>query len=136
MELNVDHQKVKFKTVQLEAAKSIVQWESRQFDEDICSFTGYAFSGSNVLNFDPLLYARMPESVRPEKQVKPGMECPEGSFLISLHRCEYWNFDLNCEPDYTSGLKLIIHDVNGNMHRVQVNFKTPTNRNVLVAEKY
>ncbi|CAI8904708.1 hypothetical protein [Pseudomonas serbica] len=136
LELNVDHQKVKFKTVQLEAAKSIVQWESRQFDEDICSFTGYAFSGSNVLNFDPLLYARMPESVRPEKQVKPGMECPEGSFLISLHRCEYWNFDLNCEPDYTSGLKLIIHDVNGNMHRVQVNFKTPTNRNVLVAEKY
>lgn len=136
LQLSVDGRQVKFKTVEFEGAKSIVQWESRQFNEDICSFTGYAFEGSKVLNFDPLLFARIPESVRPEKEVVSGRECPPGCLLISLHRCEYWNFDINCEPDYTSGLNLKIYDVNGNVHKVKVNFKSPTNRNLLVLEKY
>lgn len=123
------------KHVEFEAAKSIVQWESRQFNEDVCSFTGYAFAGSRALNFDPLLYARMPENIRPKKELVPGKEVPDGALLLSLHRCEYWNFDLKCEPDYTSGLILIIYDVNGNRHRVRVNFKSPTNRNGLTATK-
>jgi hypothetical protein len=126
---------IPIKHVEFEAAKSMVQWESRQFDEDVCSFTGYAFAQSSVLNFDPLLYARMPESIRPAKEVARGKECPPGQFLISLHRCEYWPFDLGCEPDYTTGLTLIIHDVNGNRHRVRINFKTPGNRNDLTAIK-
>jgi len=126
---------IDIKNVEFEAAKSMVQWESRQFDEDICSFTGYAFAGSRILNFDPLLYARMPESIRPKKEVAPGYHFPEGSFLLSLHRCEYWHFDLACEPDYTSGLKLIIHDTYGNRHRVRINFKSPSNRNSLTTTK-
>jgi len=139
--LNID-----FKTVKFQGAKSIVQWESRQYDEDICSFTGYALGASDVLNFDPLLYARMPlvadpgdgevdKRVRPDKTVIKGYEAREGSLLFSLHRAQYWNFDIGCEPDYTNGLTLNIFDVDGNRHSVVVKFKTPTERNLLVAEK-
>lgn len=92
LELSVDGKQVKFKAVEFEGAKSIVQWESRQFNEDVCSFTGYALEGEKVLNFDPLLVARMPESVRPETEVARGRECPPGCLLISLHRCQYWIF--------------------------------------------
>jgi hypothetical protein len=128
-------EQILIKHVEFAAAKSMVQWESRQFDEDVCSFTGYAVAGSNALNFDPLLYARMPENIKPKKELVPGKEVPNGELLISLHRCEYWNFDLGCEPDYTKGLTLIIHDVSGNRHRVRVNFKSPVNRNGLTFTK-
>ncbi|MNG00036.1 hypothetical protein D3C84_829580 [compost metagenome] len=137
---------IRLKTIEFESAKSIVQWESRQFEEGVCSFTGYAQAGSNALNFDPLLYARMPDPpapeegevdkrIRPEKELKPGYSCPEGMLLISLHRCQYWNFDLGAEPDYTSGLKLRFHDIDGNRHAVKINFKSNADRNELVAQK-
>jgi hypothetical protein len=77
----------------------------------------------------------MPENIKPKKELVPGKEVPNGELLISLHRCEYWNFDLGCEPDYTKGLTLIIHDVSGNRHRVRVNFKSPVNRNGLTFTK-
>jgi hypothetical protein len=117
--------------VEFEAAKSIVQWESRQFNEDVCSFTGYALAGSRVLNFDPLLYARIPENIRPKKELLQNKVVPPGELLFSLHRCEYWNFDLACEPDYTGGLIVLIYDDSGNRHRLKVNFKSPLNRNSL-----
>jgi hypothetical protein len=146
LELNYNNALVRFKTIEFPAAKSIVQWESRQFDEDICSFTGYALENSSVLNFDPLLYARMPnvpapeegevdKRVRPDKTVIPGRECPEGQLLISLHRTQYWNFDIGCEPDYTEGLNLPVLDIDGNRHLVKVNFRTPTDRNTLVGSR-
>jgi hypothetical protein len=137
---------IDFRTIEFKSMKSIVQWESRQFEEDICSFTGYALAQSSVLNVDQNLYLRMPnpaapapgevdKRVRPDKTVVKGFECPPGKFLISLHRSQYWKFDLGCEPDYTKGLALTIFDKFGNEHRVKVNFRSEADRNTLVAEK-
>jgi hypothetical protein len=146
LELNHNNRQIKFKRIEFPANKSIVQWESRQFDEDICSFTGYALEHSSQLNFDERLYQRMPDvpapgvgevdkRVRPSRTVIGGQECPEGQLLISLHRCQYWNFDLGCEPDYTTGMKLNIYDVHGNRHAVIIEFRTPIDRNTLTANK-
>lgn len=137
---------IRLHSIEFETAKSMVQWESRQYAEDVCSFTGYARPGSQALNFDPLLYARMPDPgppapgevdkrVRPDKTLKPGHSVPEGMFLISLHRCQYWNFDLGAEPDYTTGLRLRMYDIDGNRHGVIIEFKSNTDRNSLVAKK-
>jgi hypothetical protein len=146
LELNHNNRLVRFKTIEFPANKSIVQWESRQFDEDVCSFTGYALEKSSELNFDERLYQRMPDvpapgegevdkRVRPSKTVIPGEECPEGRLLISLHRSQYWYFDQGAEPDYTGGMRLNIFDVHGNRHSVMISFRTPTDRNTLIAEK-
>lgn len=137
---------IRLKSAEFLSARSIVQWESRQFAEDACSFVGYAVYGSNVLNFDPLLYARMPDPgppapgepdkrVRPAKTLKAGHQVPEGHLLFSLHRCEYWNFDIGCEPDYTSGLRLRLYDIDGNRHALKIRFNSITDRNSLVAER-
>lgn len=138
---------IDFRTVTFKSMKSIVKWESRQFEEDICSFTGYALEGSSELNFDQNLYSRMPnpaapgpgevdKRVRPDKTVLAGYECPPGKLLISLHRSQYWMFDQGCEPDYThGGVLLTIYDKFGNELRVKVDFRSKTDRNSLVAEK-
>lgn len=137
---------IDFRTIDFKLMKGIVQWESQQFEEDVCSFTGFAQAGSRELNFDQNLYLRMPnpaapgpgevdKRVRPDKTVISGYECPPGKFLISLHRCQYWKFDPGAKPDYTDGLNLIIYDKFGNEHRVKVDFKSTTDRNQLVAVK-
>ncbi|POA16958.1 hypothetical protein C1886_24495 [Pseudomonas sp. FW300-N1A1] len=136
LRLELDRVIIPIQKVEFLAAKSMVQWESRQFAEDVCSFTGYAYAGSRELHFDPLLYARMPESIRPDKEIDRSFVIPSGQFMLSLHRCEYWAFDLNCEPDYTTGLDLIIHDHYGNRHRVKIHFKDANSRNSLRTVKY
>ncbi|WP_095149320.1 hypothetical protein [Pseudomonas sp. Irchel s3a18] len=135
LRLEIDRVIIPIRKVEFLAAKSMVQWESRQLDEDVCSFTGYAYAGSRELRFDPLLYARIPEPLRPDKEIDRSFVIPSGQLMLSLHRCEYWKFDKGCEPDYTVGLDLIIHDHYGSRHRVKIDFKNPSNRNSLIAKK-
>ena len=135
LRMEIDRVIIPIRKVEFLAAKSMVQWESRQLDEDVCSFTGYAYAGSRELRFDPLLYARIPEPLRPDKEIDRSFVIPSGQLMLSLHRCEYWKFDKGCEPDYTVGLDLIIHDHYGSRHRVKIDFKNPSNRNSLIAKK-
>nr|GFD48316.1 hypothetical protein [Tanacetum cinerariifolium] len=61
-----------FKNIAFERAFSMVQWESRQYAEEVGSYTGYALPMSKELNFEPLLYNGIPDAVKPSKVVRAG----------------------------------------------------------------
>ncbi|WP_175651649.1 hypothetical protein [Pseudomonas sp. Marseille-P9899] len=131
LQLTHNSENIHFRHIEFEERSGMVQWESRQFEEDVVSYTGYALRGDTELRFDTGLYDHIPDAVRPEPGVVPGEECPEGALLISLHRSQYWRFDLACEQTYARPVKLRILDDYGNQHRLQVNFRSPSNRNEL-----
>lgn len=133
LRLSYNGEFIRFRHVEFEERSGMVQWESRQFEEDVVSYTGYALHKDTELKFDPGLYDRIPESVRPEPGVMPGEGPPDGAVLISLHRTQYWRFDLACEKTFGLPMRLRILDEYGNQHRVQVNFAAPNNRNKLRA---
>ncbi|MCU1734772.1 MULTISPECIES: hypothetical protein [unclassified Pseudomonas] len=131
LQLTHNGENIPFRHIEFEERSGMVQWESRQFEEDVVSYTGYALRGDTELRFDQGLYEHIPGAVLPELGVVPGEECPEGALLISLHRSQYWRFDLACERTYARPVKLRILDEYGNQHRLQVNFRAPNNRNEL-----
>ncbi|WP_110973460.1 hypothetical protein [Pseudomonas huaxiensis] len=131
LQLTHNGENIHFRHIEFEERSGMVQWESRQFEEDVVSYTGYALRGDTALHFDTGLYDHIPDAVKPEPGVVPGEECPEGALLVSLHRSQYWRFDLACETTYGRPVKLRILDQYGNQHRLQVNFRAPTNRNEL-----
>lgn len=118
--------------IEFEERSGMVQWESEQYEEDVVSFTGYAFYGDANLRFDKGLYDHLPEKNRPVPDVVPGEGCPEGGLLISLHRTQYWKYDLACKRSYARTMKLRLLDEFGNLHNLQVKFKSPLDRNELV----
>lgn len=125
-------ERISFMNIEFEERSGMVQWESRQFEEDVVSFTGYAFYGDEFLRFDKGLYDHLPENNRPVPDVASGEGSPQGGLLISLHRTQHWKFDLACERSYARTMKLRILDEFGNLHRLQVKFKSPLDRNELV----
>ncbi len=125
-------EQIPFIHVEFEERSGMVQWESRQFEEDAVSFTGYALYGDTQLRFDKGLYDHIPEVIRPVPEIVAGEGCPEGGVLISLHRTQYWRFDLACEQSYARTMKLRVVDEFGNAHSLQVKFKAPIDRNELV----
>ena len=111
----------------------MVQWESRQYQEDVASFTSYALHGDRELTVDPGLLAYLERAnVKFNPVLQPSQECPEGALLISLHRVQYWNFDLMCEGTFARPLLLKVMDVFGNQHRLSISFASAIDRHKLV----
>lgn len=125
-------ERISFINIEFEERSGMVQWESEQFEEDVVSFTGYAFYRDEFLRFDKGLYDHLPEKNRPVPDVAAGEGCPEGGLLISLHRTQHWKYDLACKQSYARTMKLRILDEFGNLHNLQVKFKSPLDRNELV----
>ncbi|MFJ4145892.1 hypothetical protein [Pseudomonas sp. NPDC089734] len=120
---------IKFLSVEFEGPASMVQWESRQYAEQMGSYTGHALSSSRTLLFEPLLMQSIAPGSRPKLDIVPGKEAPEGAILFSLHRRSDFTFDNNSDFDQPMKLKLI--DEYGNLHKITVQFQSPTDRNVL-----
>lgn len=131
LQLTEGGQIIRFRHIEFEERSGMVQWESRQFEEDVVSFTGYALHRDTELRFDTGLFQHIPEAVKPDPEVVPGEECPEGALLISLHRAQYWKFDQACEQTFARPVKLRILDEYGNQHRLEVRFRAQNNRNEL-----
>jgi hypothetical protein len=129
LRFNESVQNIKFVSIEFEGPTSMVQWESRQYAEEVGSYTGYAFSGSKTLLFEPLLMQSVPPASRPTIDIPPGKEPPPGAVLISLHRRMDFPFDNNSDFERPMVFKLI--DEFGNPHRIRVHFKSPTERNEL-----
>lgn len=125
---------IKLRHIEFEERSGMVQWESRQFEEDVVSFTGYALHGDAELRFDQGLYDHIPKERKPRLTLAPGHECPEGAVLISLHRTQYWFFNQACDRTYNNTVRLRVLDEYGNLHLIAVRFKTPTDRNELVVD--
>jgi hypothetical protein len=122
-----------FKNVAFERAFSMVQWESRQYAEEVGSYTGYALPMSKELNFEPLLYNGIPDAVKPSKVVRDGFESPDGQFLFSLHRRLDFPFDESSELAEPLRMRLI--DRYGNPHQLQLSFASFNNRNKLIIKR-
>ncbi|MBI6852476.1 hypothetical protein YA0002_06835 [Pseudomonas cichorii] len=125
-----DNQSIKFVAVEFDGPGSTVQWESRQYAEYMGTYTGYALPGSKTLIFEPLLMQSIPPELRPSLDVIPGKEPPEGALLISLHRRS--DFMFNNDSDFAQPMKLELIDEYGNLHKLTVQFKSPTDRNELI----
>ncbi len=122
-----------FRSIVFEERSSMVQWESRQYQEDVASFTSYALHGDRELTVDPGLLAYLERAnVKFNPVLQPSQECPEGALLISLHRVQYWNFDLMCEGTFARPLLLKVMDVFGNQHRLSISFASAIDRHKLV----
>ncbi|MBX8498185.1 hypothetical protein [Pseudomonas cichorii] len=122
-------QNIKFVAIEFDSPTSMVQWESRQYAELMGSYTGYALPGSKTLLFEPLLMQTIEPDLRPSLNVAPGKEAPEGAVLISLHRRS--DFAFNNASDFDNPMKLKLIDEYGNLHKIIVQFNSPTDRNVL-----
>ncbi|MBX8568033.1 hypothetical protein K5D44_25300 [Pseudomonas cichorii] len=120
---------IKFVSVEFDGPASMTQWESRQYAEQMGSYTGYAPPLSKTLRFEPLLMQSIAPEVRPSLDVAPGKEAPEGAILITLHRRSDFTFDNDSDFDQPMKLKLI--DEYGNPHMITVQFNSPTDRNEL-----
>lgn len=125
---------IKLRHVEFEERSGMVQWESRHFEEDVVSFTGYALHGDAELRFDQGLYDHIPKERKPKLPLAAGHECPEGAVLISLHRTQYWTFNQACDRTYNNTVRMRVIDEYGNLHLIVVRFKTPTDRNELVVD--
>ena len=122
-----------FKNTAFERAFSMVQWESRQYAEEVGSYTGYALPMSKELNFEPLLYNGIPDAVKPSTVVRDGFESPDGEFLFSLHRRLDFPFDESSELAEPLRMRLI--DRYGNPHQLQLSFASFNNRNKLIIKR-
>jgi hypothetical protein len=122
-------QYVEFVSIEFDGPASMTQWESRQYAEEMGSYTGYARPGSRTLIFEPLLMLTIAPASRPSLDVIAGKEAPPGAILISLHRRS--DFSFNDTSDFDQPMKLRLIDEYGNLHRLSVQFKSPTDRNEL-----
>lgn len=129
LRFNDQVQNIKFVSIEFDGPSSMVQWESRQYAEEVGSYTGYAFSGSKTLSYEPLLMQAIPEASRPNIDIPADKAPPPGTVLISLNRRMDFPFDNN--TDFERALKLKLIDEFGNLHRISVEFKSPGNRNEL-----
>ncbi|MBN6717334.1 hypothetical protein [Pseudomonas capsici] len=120
---------IKFVSIEFDGPSSIVQWESRQYAEEMGSYTGYTLSAGRTLLFEPLLMQSIAPESRPHLDVVPGKEAPEGAVLFSLHRRS--DFSFNNDSDFERPMKLQLIDEYGNLHRITVQFKSPSDRNEL-----
>jgi hypothetical protein len=121
---------IRFISIEFDGPASMTQWESRQYAEEMGSYTGYARPGSRTLQFEQLLMQSIPAESRPGLDVLPGKEPPAGAVLITLHRRSDFLFDNLSDFDQPMKLKMI--DEYGNVHRITVQFISPTDRNKLV----
>lgn len=122
-----------FRNIAFERGFSMVQWESRQYAEEMGSYTGYALPMSTKLNFEPLLYNGIPDAVKPSKVVKNGYASADGQFLFSLHRRLDLPFDESSEVAEALRMRLI--DRFGNPHQLQLSFASFNNRNKLIIKR-
>ncbi|WP_147466545.1 hypothetical protein [Pseudomonas cichorii] len=130
LRLKQGSQYIKFLSVEFDGPSSMVQWESRQYAEEMGSYTGYALPGSRTLMFEPLLMQSIPTESRPSLDVKDGNEASAGVLLISLHRRS--DFTFNNDSDFDQPMKLKLIDEYGNLHNVSVRFKSANDRNELI----
>ncbi|MBI6852478.1 hypothetical protein YA0002_06845 [Pseudomonas cichorii] len=122
-------QYIKFVAIEFDGPGSMVQWESRQYSELMGSYTGYALPTSKTLIFEPLLMQSIPPELRPSLDVIPRQEAPEGALLISLHRRS--DFMFHDDSNFAQPMKLKLIDEYGNLHKIRVQFKSPSDRNEL-----
>lgn len=135
-----------FTTLRIEENTSSIQWESELLDETFFSCSGYVFHPKQrlsqvptpaELSFDPYLLAMMDEldHVQPDRSLHSKPPQP-GELIVSLHResdVTYW-YDgmggINPAKRFRAVLdRPIVYDMrdeNGNRHRLQVGFKSPT----------
>ncbi|MEE1920601.1 hypothetical protein V0R50_09120 [Pseudomonas sp. 148P] len=147
---------VPFSTLEVESNASTLQWESEQMDETFFSFTGYGFypypgPGNDKppvrLEFDPYFRAldRNAAGTPIRQDFEDSHRPSPGELMVSLHRSmdmTYW-YDEMAEGDenrmYRQMLDgpvvFVMRDVEGNRHRLQVGFPSPSlidSRNTLV----
>lgn len=122
-----------FRNIAFERGFSMVQWESRQYAEEVGSYTGYALPMSEELNFEPLLYNGIPDAVKPSKVVKDSFASADGEFLFSLHRRLDFPFDESSK--LAEALRMRLIDRFGNPHQLQLSFASFNNRNKLIIKR-
>lgn len=135
--LNGPDQTLPFRSIEFGERQGTVQWESRQFAEDVVSFTGFALPGAAELSFDPALLGEYlaPSKVDTRAHLVNGFDIPEGTLLISLHRTQYWNFDLACERTFGKSVPVDLMDAHGNVHKMSISFESINNRHKLVVRR-
>lgn len=135
LKLSHNGELLRFREIAFEQRSGTVQWESRQYQEDVASFTGYALHGDTELRFDSALHDYLVAAdVEIDPEIMPGQGCPEGTLLISLHRIQYWLFDLMCEQTYAQPVIVKVLDEYGNQHRLSIHFASPMDRHKLVVQ--
>ena len=117
-------QYIDFVRFEFEGHSSMVQWESRQFAEEVGSYTGYSLSGSNSLQFDPVFIRTIPELQRPSTTLLGNITTPQGAILISLHRRMNFPYNDMIYEEFTHPIRLKLIDEFGNLHRINVQFKS------------
>jgi len=135
--LNGPDQELPFRSIEFGERKGMVQWESRQFAEDVVSYTGFALPGDTELSFDPALLEEYltPAGVNTRADLAGGFDIPQGTLLISLHRTQYWNFDLMCEGTFGKSIPIDLMDAHGNLHKMNITFPSLSNRHKLVVRR-
>ncbi|KFE44879.1 hypothetical protein [Pseudomonas syringae] len=131
LRLKDGQQFVDFLSFEFEGHSSMVQWESRQYEEEMGSYTGFALSGSNTLQFETVVIQTIPLEFRPASTLLGGITVPQGGILLSLHRRMNFAYNNLIESDFAKPVRLKLIDEFGNSHRITVQFKSPTNRNEL-----
>lgn len=126
---------VPIKNIQFVGNSSMVKWESDTQLEDVHSITGYALpndrnsEGQQILHIDEILVRRL-GGTAPTPIVNPSWPVPDGQVLFSLHRRQHWRYDKYTKSDFDSALKVLVYDVYGNKHSVNISFEG-SNRNRL-----
>jgi len=131
LRLKDGQQFVDFLSFEFEGHSSMVQWESRQYEEEMGSYTGFALSGSNTLQFETVVIQTIPLEFRPASTLLGGITVPQGGILLSLHRRMNFAYNNLIQSEFAKPVRLKLIDEFGNSHRITVQFKSPTNRNEL-----
>ncbi|KTB71119.1 hypothetical protein AO067_24735 [Pseudomonas viridiflava ICMP 13104] len=132
LRLKDGNQYIKFLSLEFEGHSSMVQWESRQYAEEVGSYTGYSLSGSRTLQFDPVFIQTIPMALRPASTLANNITTPQGAVLISLHRRMDFPYNQVLDGDFTTPVRLKLIDEFGNSHSITVRFESPTQRNALI----
>ncbi|KIH80637.1 hypothetical protein UCMB321_5611 [Pseudomonas batumici] len=128
--LGADGQSVLFAKCVFLSNRSTVQWESDQLNEKMFSYTGYVFNETGeddeakVVSFDTGLMARYIPDLRPVTTLVPGNSVGKGRLMISLNRVD--NVAYRHRTPLEGALELLLLDMNGNKHRLDVGFPGKT----------
>ncbi|AHG43540.1 hypothetical protein N018_09715 [Pseudomonas syringae CC1557] len=132
LRLKDGNQYINFLSLEFEGHPSMVQWESHLYAEEMGSYTGYSLSGSRTLQFDPVFMQTIPPDLRPASTLADNITTPQGSVLISLHRRKDFPYNKMLVGDFTTPVRLKLIDEFGNLHRITVQFESPTKRNKVI----
>lgn len=139
-----DEQQINFVSIEIEADdnKSMVEWESENYEETFASYTGFTLSRTGKMQFDGVL-VKMAQARG--LVLKDAIEdYSEGTLVVSLNRVSDFPFgdvaehpqDIEDRTSLQSEFKFMLIDINGNRHKLSVDFGGGQDgRNKLVLSK-